>query len=76
MSGRCGGLRCDITDKEKTLYGFAFTLAVVALIAAILGFGGLAGSLANIAMIVFVVALIGTIIFFVLGWKAAKKIVG
>ena len=37
---------------------------------------GIAGSLANVAIIVFVVALIGTIIFFVLGWKAAKKIIG
>lgn len=65
----------NITYKEAKLYGFAFTLAIIALIAAVLGFGGLAGSLANIAMIVFAVALIGTIIFFVLGWKAAKKIV-
>lgn len=64
-----------ITHKEVKLYGFAFTLALIALIAAVLGFGGLAGSLANIAMIVFVVALIGTIIFFILGWKAAKKII-
>jgi len=58
------------------MYGWAFTLAIVALIAAILGFGGLAGGLANIALIIFVLALIGTVIFFVLGWKAAKKIVG
>ncbi|WP_380929984.1 hypothetical protein [Sphingomonas arantia] len=36
----------------------------------------MAGSLANIALIIFVVALIATVIFFVLGWKAAKKIVG
>jgi uncharacterized membrane protein YtjA (UPF0391 family) len=66
----------NITIQEAKLYGFAFTLAIVALIAAVLGFGGLAGSLANIAMIVFVAALIGTIIFFALGWKAAKKIIG
>ncbi len=58
------------------MYGWAFTLAIVALIAAVLGFGGLAGGLANIALIIFVLALIGTLIFFVLGWKAAKKIVG
>lgn len=66
----------NITIQEAKLYGFAFTLAIVALIAAVLGFGGLAGSLANIAMIVFVAALTGTIIFFALGWKAAKKIIG
>lgn len=58
------------------MYGFALTLAIVALIAAVLGFGGLAGSLVNIAMIVFVVALVGTIIFLVLGWKAGKKVLG
>jgi len=57
------------------LYGFAFTLAIIALIAAILGLGGISGSLANVAIFVFVLALIGTIIFDVLGWKAAKKIV-
>ncbi|MEH6789610.1 DUF1328 family protein [Parasphingorhabdus sp.] len=58
------------------MYGLAFTLAIVALIAAILGFGGLAGGLANVALVIFVLALIGTVVFFVLGWKAAKKIVG
>ncbi|PHR11430.1 MAG: DUF1328 domain-containing protein [Sphingopyxis sp.] len=58
------------------MYGWAFTLAIIALIAAVLGFGGLAGGLANIALVIFVLALIGTVIFFVLGWKAAKKIVG
>ncbi len=58
------------------MYGWAFTLAIIALIAAVLGFGGLAGGLANIALIIFVLALIGTVIFFVLGWKAAKKIIG
>ena len=64
-----------LKKQEIFMYGWALTLAIVALIAAILGFGGLAGSLANIALIIFVLALIGTVIFFVLGWKAAKKIV-
>lgn len=57
------------------MYGWAFTLAIIALIAAVLGFGGLAGALVDVALIIFVIALIGTIIFFVLGWKAAKKII-
>ena len=57
------------------MYGWALTFAIVALIAAILGFGGIAGGLANIALIIFVLALIGTVIFFVLGWKAAKNII-
>lgn len=56
------------------MYGWAIAFAIVALIAAILGFGGIAGALADVALIIFVLALIGTIIFFVLGWKAARKI--
>lgn len=56
------------------MYGWAITLAIIALIAAILGFGGIAGALVDIALIIFVLALIGTVIFLVLGWKAAKSI--
>jgi uncharacterized membrane protein YtjA (UPF0391 family) len=59
----------------STMYGLAMTLAVIALIAAILGFGGLAGALGNLALIIFVIALIGTVIFAVLGWKLAKKVI-
>ena len=56
------------------MYGWAFTLAIIALIAAILGFGGLAGALVDIAIIIFVLAVIGSIILFVMGWKAAKGV--
>lgn len=56
------------------MYGWAFTLAVIALIAAVLGFGGLAGALVDIALIIFVLAVIGSLILFVLGWKAAKGV--
>lgn len=54
------------------MYGWAFTLAIVALIAAVLGFGGLAGALVDIAIIIFVIALVGSLLLFLLGWKAAK----
>ncbi len=57
------------------MYGWAITLAIVALIAALLGFGGIAGTLADIALVVFVLALIGTVIFLFLGWKAGKAII-
>lgn len=57
------------------MYGWALTFAILALIAAILGFGGVAEGLANIAVIIFVVALVLTVIFFFLGWKAARKVV-
>lgn len=56
------------------MYGWAFTLAIIALVAAVLGFGGLAGALVDIALIIFVLAVIGSIILFVLGWKAAKGV--
>lgn len=56
------------------MYGWAFTLAIIALIAAVLGFGGIAGALVDIALIIFVIALIGSAILFILGWKAAKGV--
>jgi uncharacterized membrane protein YtjA (UPF0391 family) len=56
------------------MYGWAFTLAIIALVAAVLGFGGLAGALVDIALIIFVLAVIGSIILFVMGWKAAKGV--
>lgn len=57
------------------MFGWAITLGIIALIAAILGFGGIAGTLADIALIIFVLALIGTAIFFFLGWKAGKSVI-
>jgi len=58
--------------KEINMFGWAITLAIIALVAAILGFGGVAGFLADLALIIFVVALIASAIFFFLGWKGAK----
>jgi len=54
--------------------GFAVTLLIVAAIAAILGFGGFAGTLANVAIFIFVVALIGAVVLFMIGRKAAKSL--
>lgn len=56
------------------MFGWAITLGVIALIAAILGFGGLAGALVDIAIIIFVIALVLSLIFLVLGWTGAKKV--
>lgn len=61
---------------DSIMYGWAITFAVLALIAAILGFGGIAGTLADIAFVIFVIALALTLLFLVLGWKAAKRVVG
>ena len=54
------------------MYGWAITLALIALVAAILGFGGIAGFLADLALIIFVLALIGSVILFVIGWRAGR----
>ena len=56
------------------MFGWAITLGIIALIAAILGFGGIAGALVDIAVIIFVIALVLSLIFLVLGWKGAKKV--
>lgn len=56
------------------MFGWAITLAIIALVAAILGFGGIAGALVDIAIIIFVIALVLSLIFFVIGWKGAKKV--
>jgi len=56
------------------MYSWALTLAIIAVIAAILGFGGIAQGFASVATIIFVIALIGTVVFLFLGWKAAKTI--
>ncbi|OBX18164.1 DUF1328 domain-containing protein [Erythrobacter sp. QSSC1-22B] len=56
------------------MFGWAITLGIIALVAAILGFGGIAGALVDIAIIVFVIALVLSLIFLVLGWMGAKKV--
>jgi uncharacterized membrane protein YtjA (UPF0391 family) len=61
--------------KERKVIGFAVTLLIIAAVAAILGFGGIAGALADVAIIIFIVALIAGIVMFVVGMKAAKKLV-
>lgn len=56
------------------MFGWAITLALIAVVAAILGFGGIAGALVDIAIIIFLLALVGSLILFLLGWKAAKGV--
>jgi uncharacterized membrane protein YtjA (UPF0391 family) len=57
------------------MYRWAFIFLILALVAAVLGFGGVSDAFADIAVVIFVVALIGTLLFLVLGWKAAKAVV-
>jgi uncharacterized membrane protein YtjA (UPF0391 family) len=52
---------------EETMFGWAITFLVVALIAAVLGFGGIAGVAIELAKIVFFVAIVLFIIAAVVG---------
>lgn len=56
------------------MFGWAVTLALIAVVAAILGFGGIADALVDIAIIIFLLALVGSLMLFLLGWKAAKGV--
>jgi uncharacterized membrane protein YtjA (UPF0391 family) len=56
------------------MFGWAITLALIALVAAILGFGGIAGALVDVAIIIFVIALVGSLLLLLGGWKAAKNV--
>jgi len=57
------------------MYRWALIFLILALVAAVLGFGGMANAFADIAVIIFVVALIATLLFLLLGWRAGKAIV-
>jgi uncharacterized membrane protein YtjA (UPF0391 family) len=57
------------------MYRWAFIFLILALVAAVLGFGGVADAFANIGVVIFVIALILTLLFLVLGWKAGKAVV-
>jgi uncharacterized membrane protein YtjA (UPF0391 family) len=57
------------------MYRWAFIFLIAALVAAVLGFGGMADAFADIAVVIFVIALVATLLFFVLGWRAAKAVV-
>lgn len=57
------------------MYGWAFTFLILALVAAVLGFGGIASAFADIAVIIFVVAVVLTLVFLVLGWRAGKAVI-
>ncbi len=57
------------------MYRWAFIFLILALVAAVLGFGGVADAFANIGVVIFVIALVLTLLFLVLGWKAGKAVV-
>ena len=48
----------EITKENKTMFSWALTFFIIALVAAVLGFGGLAGAAAGIAKIIFFGAII------------------
>jgi len=54
-------------SRRMTMFGWALTFLIVALIAAVLGFGGIAGFAVEIAQLIFYVAIILLVISVVVG---------
>jgi uncharacterized membrane protein YtjA (UPF0391 family) len=54
-------------SRRTTMFGWALTFLIVALIAAVLGFGGIAGFAVEIAQLIFYVAIILLVISVVVG---------
>jgi uncharacterized membrane protein YtjA (UPF0391 family) len=54
-------------SRRTTMFGWALTFLIVALIAAVLGFGGIAGFAVDIAQLIFYVAIILLVISVVVG---------
>jgi uncharacterized membrane protein YtjA (UPF0391 family) len=57
----------DQLSRRTTMFGWALTFLIVALIAAVLGFGGIAGFAVEIAQLIFYVAIILLVISVVVG---------
>jgi uncharacterized membrane protein YtjA (UPF0391 family) len=60
-------LRAATFEENETMFGWALTFLIVALIAAVLGFGGIAGFAVEIAQLIFYVAIILLVISVVVG---------
>jgi uncharacterized membrane protein YtjA (UPF0391 family) len=54
-------------QEENTMFGWAVTFLIVAIIAGIFGFAGLAGTAAGIAKVLFVVGLVVFLVLLVTG---------
>jgi uncharacterized membrane protein YtjA (UPF0391 family) len=54
-------------SRRTTMFGWALTFLIVALVAAVLGFGGIAGFAVEIAQLIFYVAIILLVISVVVG---------
>jgi uncharacterized membrane protein YtjA (UPF0391 family) len=60
-------LRAATVEENNTMFGWALTFLIVALIAAVFGFGGIAGFAVEIAQLIFYVAIILLVISVVMG---------
>src|SRR5215475_1990406 len=60
-------LRASTVEENETMFGWALTFLIVALIAAVLGFGGIAGFAVEIAKLIFYVAIVLLVISVVVG---------
>jgi uncharacterized membrane protein YtjA (UPF0391 family) len=59
--------RAATVEENNTMFGWALTFLIVALIAAVFGFGGIAGFAVEIAQLIFYVAIILLVISVVMG---------
>ena len=59
--------RASTVEENNTMFGWALTFLIVALIAAVFGFGGIAGFAVEIAQLIFYVAIILLVISVVMG---------
>jgi uncharacterized membrane protein YtjA (UPF0391 family) len=60
-------LRASTVEENETMFGWALTFLIIALIAAVLGFGGIAGFAVEIAQLIFYVAIVLLVISVVVG---------
>jgi uncharacterized membrane protein YtjA (UPF0391 family) len=67
ISGRLTFSGHQRLSRRTTMFGWALTFLIVALIAAVLGFGGIAGFAVEIAQLIFYVAIILLVISVVVG---------
>jgi uncharacterized membrane protein YtjA (UPF0391 family) len=59
--------RVDQPREENTMFGWAVTFLIVAIVAGIFGFAGIAGTAASIAKVLFVVGLGVFLVLLVMG---------
>jgi uncharacterized membrane protein YtjA (UPF0391 family) len=63
-------LRIHSHQKENTMFGWAISFLLIAIIAGIFGFSGIAGTATGIAKILFIIGLVVFLVLLVTGRRA------